>query len=104
MVVPQETIAAADETIKEMRESDAPASGMIALAYETLKQVMAYGALDGPRVSAAKAIIELAKQEKAETANGPVGKKAEQAAAAQKVATEPVEGWGEDLMAVVVER
>ncbi len=49
------------------------------------------------RVAAAKAIIEFAKAEQP-VSNEPPGKKAEIEAAAQRVATKPSDGWGEDLV------
>ncbi|WP_156465594.1 hypothetical protein [Methylobacterium sp. Leaf106] len=60
------------------------AADLVAKAYATLQDVMDNSPFPAPRVTAARAILDIARDEKAEKA-GTGGKKAERQAAAEKV-------------------
>lgn len=102
-----EVIRAAEIQVAELSLTAAgPASALIWEAYAALREVMSCSPFAAPRVSAAKAIIELAKAERAERAGreGDMpasGKKAQTEQAAIRTATTPNEEWGSDLMSPV---
>lgn len=85
--------------VEALKSNDGPASKLAALAYETLAEVMVSSPFPASRVTAARAIIDLANAEQArDSANAPTGKKAAAMVAAHKTATAPTDGWGDDLV------
>lgn len=83
----------AAETIQAVRSAprnDRSASDLLAKAFATLEDVMDNSPFPAPRVTAARAIIDLAKDEEAERsgkASGTGGKKDQRAAAVDRVAS-----------------
>ena len=73
--------------IQSMTENEGPASSLVSVAYATLLDVMDNSPFSAPRVTAARAIIDLAKAEKMAVSGGGVGKKEQQQATASKMAT-----------------
>ena len=98
-IAKQPKIRAAAESYIEilMRTSDGLASALVGKAFATMVDVMDNSPTSAPRVSAARAIIELAKEEMLATAGGKLGKKEEQALAAVKAGAGT--DWGDDLQA-----
>ena len=81
-----EVIAAAVAHVERIAESSGgPASALMSRAFATLQDVMVKSPFPAPRVTAARAIIELAQAEKAEAEAPRVGgKKAQAQARAEK--------------------
>lgn len=63
------------ETLAALPLEENPASARARLAFKTLDDVMINSQFDAPRVTAARAIIELAKEEQARAASAGLGKK-----------------------------
>ena len=96
-----EMIEAAETRIKRMAAlTNGPASALLFQAFAALQDVINNSQADAPRVSAAKAIIELANSERggSPVLFTPIGKKAQALAAAAEVTTAPTDDWGDDLV------
>lgn len=81
--------AASRRVERIVAEVSGPATALLTEAYATLKRVMASEASNSAAVAAAKEVVKLAKQERAEAKfdTTPLGKKEESALAAQESAT-----------------
>jgi hypothetical protein len=85
---PEVAEAAAAEVERIAKSNEGPASGLVWEAFATLRDVMANSPFPAPRVTAARAIIDLAKEERAEAEGShPTGKKAQAKAKAQAAAS-----------------
>ena len=100
-----EVIKAAENQVMAMAEaSDGPASALVGEAFAALRDVMNNSPYAAPRVSAARAIIDLAKLERAADRDGsPVGKKeiakaTAKASAVGKFAVPPPPSSGADRL------
>lgn len=75
---PEVIQAAVVEVERIAKSNSGPASGLVGEAFATLRDVMAHSPFPAPRVTAARAIIELAKAEREEAEGAaPAGKKAQ---------------------------
>lgn len=74
-------------TLASLPPEENPASSRVRLAYETLEDVMQNSPFPAPRVTAARAIIDLAKEEQARADSSTLGKKKQAKVTAEARAT-----------------